>query len=365
MTGDLSLLRSLVRGDVDVLRRTLSDPHTDVAGFLGFARRHQLGSYSYRALRQLGLTPLLAPGMLAGAKATSLLERTVSDRLARRMHELGELFDQAGLRVMFVKGPLFAHRFYGDVAARGLSDLDVLIPAPRDVGRIEALLLEHGYERAFHLPLGRRLAQYFAHHFEYQRDSLPLDVHWALQRHFSFAIDYDRIWATSERVTFDGHPYETASDEYELVMQILGVVTDLQVGKLTLRSLVDIYRVLKTAGEGMDWSEFLAWRRRERILRPSAYVLAVVLEVLACRDEFPALDATLGPMLGSLPPTSLASRAVLKSRSLDPAQKLLALRIYEAPLPASLIWWLLSLPFRIAVYGVTRWPSMRGAKAGR
>jgi hypothetical protein len=358
MTGDLSLVRALVRGDVEVLRRALADPDTDVAGFLGFARRHQLGSYSYRALKQLGLTPLLAPGMLVGAKATALLERTVSERLALQMRELGELFDRADVRVMFVKGPLFAQRFYGDVAARGLSDLDVLIPAPGDVERIEALLLEHGFERAFHIPVSRRLGQFFAHHFEYRRDSLPLDVHWALQRHFSFAIDYGRIWSTSTRVTLDGYSYVTASDEYELVMQILGVVTDLQVGKLTLRSLVDIHRVLKTVGGAMDWDEFLAWRSREHIHRPSVYVLALVLEVLACRDEFPTLDAALRPALRSLPPTSLAYRAVLQSRPLDLAQKLLALRIYESRLAASLSWWLLSLPFRIAVYGVTRWPRM-------
>jgi hypothetical protein len=356
MTGDLTVLRSLVRGDVEALRTALSDPGTDVAGFLGFARRHQLGSYAYRTLKQLGLAPLLAPRMVVGAKATALLERAVSDRLARQMGELGELFDRGGVRVMFIKGPLFALRFYGSLDARGLSDLDVLIPAPRDIDRVEALLLERGFERAHHVPLSRRLGQYFAHHFEYQRDSLPLDVHWALQRHFSFAIDYRRIWATSARVTLDGRSYEAASDEYELVLQILGVVTDLQVGKLTLRSLVDIYRVLKTVDGTLDWREFLAWRERERIRRPSVYVLALVLDVLACRDEFPGLAAILEPGLRSLVPTSLAFRAVLQSRPLDARQKLLALRIYEAPLAASLSWWLLSLPFRIAVYGVTRWP---------
>jgi hypothetical protein len=33
---------------------------------------------------------------------------------------------------------------------------------------------------------------------------------------------------------------------------------------------------------------------------------------------------------------------------------------YETPLPAALTWWLLSLPFRLAVYGVTRRRRDRG-----
>jgi putative nucleotidyltransferase-like protein len=361
MTGSLALLRSLVRGDVEALRHALSDPATDVAGFLGFARRHQLGAYVYRTLRQLGLISILPPEMVAGAKAASLIERALSERLAQEMHELGELFDRGDARVMFIKGPLFAQRFYGSLDARGLFDLDVLIQAPGDIETIEALLLEAGFERAYHVPASRRLGQYFAHHFEYRRESLPLDVHWALQRHFTFAIDYARIWATSTRIGLKGHTYEATSDEYELVLQILGVVTDLQVGRLKLRSLVDVYRILRTVEGTLDWGDFFSWRDRERILRASVYVLSVVLDVLDCRDEFPRLGTHLESTLPSLPPTDLAFRAVMQSRPFDLAQKLLALRLYDARLAASLSWWLVSLPFRLAVYGVTRWPHRRRA----
>jgi hypothetical protein len=351
MTRDLALLRSLVARDAGAVRDMLGDPGTDLPGFLGFARRHQLGSFCYRALQELGLAKGLPPPLLAAAKAASLLERTLSERLMDQLRELGELFEQGDVPVLFMKGPLFAKRYYGSLDARSVSDLDILVEAVNLV-RVDTLLLEAGFEPAFRVPVSRRLARLFAHHFEYRRDSLPLDVHWALQRHFSFAIDYGRVWSTAARVELAGRTFRATSDEYEIVLQILGVVTDLQVGKLTLRPLVDLVHVLGVVDGTIDWQEFLAARERERILRPSAYVLGVTLDTMGCRERFPGLCAALAPTLRLLPPTALAGGALLASRPLDVKQKLLALRIYEGPLVASLAWWVVSLPFRMAVYGV-------------
>jgi hypothetical protein len=359
--GNLALLRWIVRADADRLQHILSDATTDMGGFLRFAHRHQLGAYAYWTLQRLGLARRLAPPTLAATKASSLVERTRSASLAQQLRELGALFARHGEDVLFIKGPLLAHRFYGSLDARAIADLDILLRSPDDLDRVEALLLESGFERAFRVLVSRRWSRHFAHHFEYRRASHPLDVHWALQRHFSFAIDYGRIWATRSRITFEGHTYEATSDEYELVLQILGVLTDLQVGKLVLRSLVDVYRILKTVDGRMDWDDFFSWRARERILRPSAYVLGLVLDVFDCRDEFARLDAVLGPKLCRLPPTSLAHRMVLESRPLDLRQKLLALRLYETSLAAACSWWLVSLPFRIAVYDAAGRPLRRPA----
>jgi Uncharacterised nucleotidyltransferase len=353
--AELVLLRSLTRGDAEAVRQSLSDAATDTAGFLRFAHRHQLGTYAYWRLHQLGLTGQLSSSIRAAAKAAALHQRLVNDRLALQLRELSELFERTGVNVLFLKGPLFAQRFYGTVDGRGMADIDILIRTP-DVDRVETLLLANGFESALRAPVGRRLSRYFAHHFEYRRNDLPLDVHWALQRHFSFAIDYPRIWQTAARVGFDGRTYLATSDEYELVLQILGVLTDLQVGKLTLRSLVDIYQILRKVGATLEWREFFSWRARERILRPSLFVLAVALDVLECRDEFASLAALLEAKRRSFPPTRLALRAALQSRPLALGQKLLALRAYEAPLVAAAGWWLVSLPVRLAVYGVTRNP---------
>lgn len=352
-SGDLALLRATVREDADAIRRALADPSADVAGFLRFAHRNRLGDFVYWSLRRLGLTGELAPEYLAAAKANALLERMRQEELLAELARLGEIFRVSGVRVLYLKGPLLAQRFYGGLEGRAAADLDLFIRG-RDLGRVERRLLEAGYLPAFRVLLSRRLSRYFTHHFEYRRKGLPLDVHWQFQRHFTFAIDYGRVWAGASRTEVRGREYEVVSAEYELVLQILGMLTDLQVGKLALRSLVDIQRILRTMDPVTDWGEFLAQRERERILRPTAYILALVLELLHCEDQFPILRDGLAPTLRGLPSTDLGVRAALESRPLSAGQKLLALRIYESPVAASLSWWLLSLPFRLAVYGVTR-----------
>jgi hypothetical protein len=355
-TPELDLLRLIVRGDAPAIRRAFADPDTRLAAFLGFAHQHQLGAFVYWKLEQLGLTRLLSKSMLAAVKAAWLVEQAASTQLTLQLRDLVDVLESSQTDVLFIKGPLFAQRFYGSVDARSVADLDILIQAPEQLAEVERLLFEAGFERAFRVPLSRRLSHLFAHHFEYRRNSLGLDVHWKLQSHVTFAIDYARIWATATRVDLGDRTYSCTSDEYELVLQIVGGLTDVEVGKLRLRSLVDIFQVLEYVKDDLDWDEFFAARRSERTLRPSAFILMVVLDLLDCHDRFPALAARLEPMLRVLPPTSHVFNAVLHSRPLDVRQKLLALRIYEAPLAASILWWLVSLPFRLAVYGFTRRP---------
>lgn len=335
------------------MRRALEDPATDPARFLRFAHRHKLGAFSYWTLQRLGLADLVSPRIRIAAKAGALREREVNEKLASMLQDLRAAFERARGDVLFLKGPLFSQRFYGDVGARGVADIDILTRSD-NVGRIEALLLENDFERVVRVRVGRRLSRWFAHHFEFRRNGLPLDLHWTLQRHYSFRLDEQRIRDTAAPIVFGGHSFPALSDEYELVLQILGVVTDLQVGKLTLRPVVDIYQILRALDGRIDWDDFLSRRARERIKRPTIFALLLVFDVLDCGDRFPALRDLLEPMRGSLPPTSLAITAALRSKPTALDQKLLALRLYETPLPAAISWWFVSLPVRFAVYGVTR-----------
>jgi hypothetical protein len=349
----LGLLRSFVTGDGDALHAAVSAAAPDLISFLQFAHRHQLGAFTYWMLQREGLADGLPEATLAAMRASSLVARRRTERQLIQLRDLAGLFDANDVEVLFMKGPLFAQRFYGSMQPRGFSDLDVLVPAP-DVERVDSILASAGYDRAHRALVSRRVTRYFAHHFEYRRDDLPLDVHWALQRHFTFAIDYARIRQTAARVTFDGTTYSATSDEYELVLQILGVVTDLQVGQLTLRGLVDIFRVLKAVESTIDWDAFFAARRSERVLRPCRYVLASVLDLFDCHGQFPRLASQLEPSLSSLPSVAAARHAVLESRKVDVQQKLLAFRLYERSVAASFSWWLLSLPFRLAAYSGVR-----------
>ncbi len=177
-------------------------------------------------------------------------------------------------------------------------------------------------------------------------------MHWALQRHFSFRFEEERIWRDAWRVRFGDLECRAISDEYQLVAQILGVLTDLQVGKLTLKPFVDMYWIIEQLDDQMDWEEFFLVRRRERLFAISVYALALFLRLLDCAEDCPRLAATLDRFRDARScPDASAMLHVLRSDRLATRQKLAALRLYETSLPGALGWWLVSLPFRLAVYG--------------
>ena len=210
------LLRSLVKGDANSARNRLVDPAFDVNAFLRFAYRHQLATYVYSTLRGMDLVDALPRAVRTSVKASALRERGRIERLVAVQREVAAALVAAGIDVLFLKGPLLSHRYYGSVEARSIADLDILVADPSDLPRVQGLLVQLGFEPAFHVPLSMRLTLRFAHHFEYRRDDLPLDVHWVLQRHFTFALDHARIWKTAVRVSMeDGQTYLATSDEYE------------------------------------------------------------------------------------------------------------------------------------------------------
>jgi hypothetical protein len=302
-------------------------------------------------LTELGLVTALPSRLRDSTRLLHIRQWARSERLARELAELHEACDRLGVDILCLKGPLLAERFYGDIDARAMADLDLLLRDERDLDRLECALLETGYVRAYGLFLGSRLSRRFTHHFQYRKGEIPVEVHWVFQRHFSFAIDYRRVWASAASVSFRGRTYRAPSAEYELVLRIIGALTDLQVGGLTLRPFVDMYKILTSRGDELDWDEFFAQRRRERIFSSSTYFLRLLLDVFDCRAELSHLGDYLERSPGTARPSlDIGLQGALHSDHLDWRQKLAALRLYDTSLAGALGWWALSLPFRVAVY---------------
>ncbi len=241
---------------------------------------------------------------------------------------------------MFLKGPLFTQRYYGDIDARAMSDLDLLVRRPAEIPHVERVLRDAGFVRRSSLLFGRTLSQRFAHHVEYAQGDLHLELHWALQRQAGLRIDTARLWDTSESVDFRGRRYRVPSAEYDIVIQFLGVPADLLVGKLTLRPLVDVQRVLASATD-IDWPDFFARRRREGILTLSVAVLKALRDLFGHQVPLP-----------STPPAKRTPHLAPWFLDTGPPvrRRWTALQLYDAPLPATLAWWAVSLPVRLAVY---------------
>ncbi len=347
----LALLRAVVKLAAERVESELAAPDADPARFLAFAARHGLAGYVFLELSRLGLLGRLSPAVAEQGKLHYLRQWRQGELLARELARLDAVFGRAGVPVLWLKGPLLAQRYYGDVAARAMSDLDVLVATKQDLDRAERLLLEAGYAPRYRLLLGRRVSRFFTHHFLYRKDDLPVEVHWALQRHFTFRLDYREIWESAASVRLGDRTYRATSGEYELVLRIVGALTDLQVSGLSLKPFVDMYRIAKAIDDETDWDAFFRRRRAERILPASTFFVGLMLELLGSEEELrrmaDALECLPGHSRSSL---RTGASYVLHGRPTDFRQKLFALGLYDTSLAAALGWWAVSLPFRLAVY---------------
>jgi hypothetical protein len=346
----LGLLRAVVRRDPDALERGLSAPELDPGAFMRFLQRHRLLGYVYLTLGQLRLAGLLPAAVREGAKRSYSRQFVKNEQHATELARLLVRLEREGMQVLTLKGLPLAQRFYGDLSARSIADLDLLLRRQEDLERVERLLLGAGYVPMFGTLLGRRLSMRFTHHFAYRKARIAVEVHWVLHRHPSVRIDHERLWRESACMDLRGVACRAASAEYEMVMQVLSLHADLQVGKLALKPFVDLYQILKACPDTLNWDAFFRRRRQEGVGASSAFFLSLLLQMLDCGADFPRLADHLRHVRFSPGELAVGWDAVLRSDARDPRHKLVGLRLYDTSPAAALGWWALSLPFRLAVY---------------
>ena len=100
--------------------------------------------------------------------------------------------EQAGIKLIILKGPMLAQNVYGNIALRPFADMDILV-SPQDRDRMEAILEDRGYIAAdksfykkyhFHLPLTKS-----------GKMPVHLELHWSFVDKFIIhRIDMDMVW---------------------------------------------------------------------------------------------------------------------------------------------------------------------------
>jgi len=217
------------------------------------------------------------------------------------MAEVVDAFAGAGLACRVLKGPPFAQRYYGDPSLRRSVDIDLLV-REEDAHRAIRVLLGLGYaaraRRLVRTPDGpaiRRHRLRTDHGLALTRDGFPLDLHWRLRTAPAYRIREDDLWANAQRVRVHDVTSDVLSDEYALVLLLLSIAHDIGRCGCRLKHLLDVYQLLRARSATLDWPRFLEKRREENVLKISVNVLAIVLDVFACRDGMPHLVRALGP----------------------------------------------------------------------
>ena len=133
--------------------------------------------------------PRLAPGHAADWRARGMLGVFRMELAQKRVGDLGNAMQTAGIGMLAYKGVDFQLRCYSSERPRGFSDIDILV-APGDVERAAACLEAAGY-----YPADRQkpLAYYRRFHlhavYQHPRHPWPIELHWALDGPFSAGLD--------------------------------------------------------------------------------------------------------------------------------------------------------------------------------
>lgn len=131
------------------------------------------------------------------------------------------VLDDAGLRALPFKGPVFTHQAFPDLRYRFSSDLDLLI-APGDLGAITSLLKRIGYEPVeAQSAVKRRLRTliHSQHTFRRGRAVFFLDVHTrAMPPLYAYAPDFNGLWERACEVDLVGDVVRCMAPVDRLIM---------------------------------------------------------------------------------------------------------------------------------------------------
>ncbi|HVY55720.1 MAG TPA: nucleotidyltransferase family protein, partial [Thermodesulfobacteriota bacterium] len=341
---------AILKGDTGRVKDLLKSGNTDPDEFSRFLWSSHIAGTMYSILSSSDMGALFPASLTERLKSSYLEQWAKNEKLLRETQRLRELFESGTVDVIFLKGAFLAARYYGDIDRRAISDIDLLI-RKEGLRHADRILRGAGYLRKSHAFPSEALAAVFTHHFEYGKNGIDLDLHWNLSTHFTFKIDYIRLWRESRLFSYRGRSYPVLSDEYELVFQILSIFKDIELGTIKLKSFVDVYMIMRAAYGETRWPEFFERRSSEGIFNISLNVLDLVFRLFELSEEFPRAAEYLDRNRDYVTITDPEELAGLITRiGFSMQNKRWALAQYSAGSVYSLLWWITSLPFKLQVY---------------
>lgn len=226
---------------------------TTLAHALAVADHEGVAALAYERLRELPEAQALQAAFAESARKhamQSLWLRAEATRLLKA-------FNEAGLRVLVLKGVALSAWLYPAPHLRACGDLDLLFASRADALRAVEVLdicgYPHGYEQGGHAyELVRKPAPGSAY-------ALEVDVHWRLLNApvFADALDFETLWLESIMIPTLGPHARGLGPVHALLHAAMNRAVNLytDVGDL-LKCLYDIH-VLAARFEAGDWESML------------------------------------------------------------------------------------------------------------
>ena len=212
MSAEPAFLIAAVRHFLDAEAPLPDSQNIDWTAVLWLANAHTVTPMLYNAFRE---TPI--PDAVA-EQLRSAFETSVRWSLAQsgELTGLVGLFEEKGIPVVALKGPLLSRYLYGDLSVRSSGDIDVLVKQD-DVRRSRDALVSSGCRAANRLHWNSDSACLRLRGQEMAFDSpsgVSIDVHWRLvPPHFPSAFDELDGWESLATVTLAGRQVHTLAPE--------------------------------------------------------------------------------------------------------------------------------------------------------
>jgi hypothetical protein len=213
-------------------------------------------------MEKLSALPKAAQNFLRDAYIRTLLKNQMK---FRELETLTQLFDQAEIPLVVLKGACFALTIYPNIGLRPMGDLDVLAPASRLAAAV-AIAESLGYTNM--IPeASPGLHDLLSHHVCLQKSgSIPitLEIHDSLvaDKSFTYAVPVDWFWEQTELL--DG----PSKDRFENLLMLTPTAqllygashAMLQHGgnKTPLRWYYDLDQLIRLSNNRIDWDLLLS-----------------------------------------------------------------------------------------------------------
>jgi hypothetical protein len=195
-------------------------------------------------------------------------------RLYRELQKLLDIFECKNIPVILLKGAHLSESVYGNLALRGMGDVDLLV-RQNDLKLIEECIFKSKGKAEEH---NRVITQYNCH-FRYETDGkLSLEIHWKLfPSVYAYRIDIDGIWDRA-KLKFKQTGVLVMSFEDLLIYTCAHAAKHAE--EMRLRILCDITEILSCYENRMDWAVIGARASKWGILRAVYTFLRLSRELL-------------------------------------------------------------------------------------
>jgi hypothetical protein len=275
------------------------------------AVRHEIAPIVFQTLHEITL-PVAARQQLQEC-ALSNARRNL--RLYQTLSAVLAALRDADIRVIVLKGAHLAQNIYRDIAARPMTDIDLMLQES-DLSRAYARLSSLGYSRLERphvkpehyspLPHGNPLVS---------QERIPIELHWTIETG-PFHIDVDGLWQRAQAMSIAGVEVLVLAPE-DLVLHLCVHAAFHHHFDQGLRPLWDIVKVLERHGSDIDWRE-VQHRAVEWGIRKHVHLALFLANALLGAAVAESVLTALKPSDFDSRLAELATREILGDESMSP-----------------------------------------------